>query len=121
MHELAVGSCAAGQNLAREARLGAARLSPREAADVRKAAPSCGASIGPCRTEGRGLVELATGPAVLHAVLRNVADEDVRRKVCCRSGACTRPQADPCRDMSMMSPLRHAMHAARMQQPRNAD
>lgn len=73
-----------GQNLADGSRLGRAGLSAREADLVRTSIPSVGPALcGGGVVSGAGAsVDLATGPAALHAVLRSVPDEIVRRKVC---------------------------------------
>lgn len=73
-----------GQNLADGSRLGLAGLSAREADLVRASVPSVGPALsGGGRLSRAGAsVDLATGPAALHAVLRSVPDENVRRKVC---------------------------------------
>ncbi len=82
VHACLKPGAAAGQNLADDARLGTAQLSAREAGHVRASAPSAAAAL---RQGGRGggagpAFDLSTGTAALHAVLRNVPDEDTRRK-----------------------------------------
>jgi hypothetical protein len=82
VHAVLKPGAAAGQNLADDARLGTAQLSAREAGHVRASAPSAVAAL---RQGGRGggsgpTFHLSMGTAALHAVLRNVPDEDTRRK-----------------------------------------